>query len=113
MAGAIADMATDQLVLTAESGTEPPPPSKIRVRRQDCDLTVHSDHAELAHRATRIVATGAVPADPDALLAALQLEIDRVSHEETLIGGMQVRGAGLVPGLVDGHLVADDARGES
>lgn len=97
----------DQLVLTAETGTQPPPPSKLRARRQDCDLDVRDDRAELVHRASGIVVTGPVPADLDALLAALQHEIDRVSHEETLIGGMQVRGAGLVPGLLDCQLAGD------
>lgn len=102
-----------QLVLTAEPGADPPPPSRLRARRQDCHLEIRDDCAELVHRATRIVVTGPALADPDALLAALQVEIDRVSHEESLIGGMQVRGAGLVPGLMNDYSDADDTRGES
>jgi hypothetical protein len=97
---------TPQLMLTAEPDPVPPP-SAICARLQDCDIEPWADGVSATHRTTGVTVTGPADAPLADLLAALQAEIDRLDQEVTWLGALQVRGAGLVPGLLERGL--DDA----
>jgi hypothetical protein len=87
-------------MLTAEPDPVPPP-SAIRARLQDCDIEPWADGVSATHRTTGVTVTAPADAPVADLLAALQAEIDRLDHEVTWLGALQVRGAGLVPGLLE------------
>lgn len=100
-------MNAPQLTLTPEPDPVPAP-SAIRARHQDCDLElINADTAQLTHRTTNVAVTGPLSTTANELLALLQTEIDRRDQEVTWLGALQVRGAGLVPGLLERGL--DDA----
>jgi hypothetical protein len=98
---------TPQLALTPEPDPVPPP-SAIRARLQDCDVVLDDGQRVcMTHRTTGVQASGSEDTPTADLLGAVQAEIDRLDQEVTWLGALQVRGAGLVPGLLERGL--DDA----